>query len=589
MAVQVPRLQYAGQTPEVSAGRIDTQTPDAAKYMEHDSKVIAGATKEGLDYWDRIEAQQADVTSNEAMSQYETKVKVAHALAQKHQGDPTPVYSKLREDMALWKSEVMKNYENSSSRTQRAIEDKIARSDFHLRDNIAVSEALQSRQYDTHTTQATVKLYQDNLLDAAQTLDVNDPESFGKFKSIINDIHDVNQKYGDRQGLMYKRENGELAMTDTLKYQIKSDISKGLKDVIMTLQNSGRHDQADALMEYYKDDLIADTKTQLLNHKSKSKNDQEVNQTVAEISALPPEKADARIQSLIASGSPIAKRVDEQYTAMQRHAQTRKDLVGKDAFNQSLKVIQAGIANGTIISSEDVRQNKLVQNLSDRMNGKQLQLLYDLPGQRPKHSDAKTFSTVADMAISNKFEGMDAEAFESLSRKLDPSDYKHFRSAWESANTQSPSQEHTMYNYMGKMLEEKLKANKVIKPRRTDWTAKDYDKFQQAYGDMLEATKTFPVEKRSTVDQEKWVDEYVKRVNKQGVFESGDFNGTGKKLQSAPSPTPPPKGPDFVIREEDLGKWVTAYKKANNVSKIPTMVELKNWAAKNSKALQQGD
>lgn len=558
MPVQIPKLNRTGPAAPESMGQIRADLPDGTRAVEQTVNGLERLGENAIKIENDLEDQAIDLAATRAASDYEVKYKTELTKAKAIEGDPTDAYTKFDADSATWRDEVLKKYESADDRTKRKIQEKIERVNLSLRDQRAVGEQLQYAAFEKKTTDDAVNLRKEGLLGSIELADAKDPDTFLSLEVQLDEIRKLRIESGRRNGLLTVDEKGNERMSPQLQMQIKKDISEGLHDAIVTLNASGKTEEAAYLLDRYKDDILADTKTKLLKGKEESEIKNMALLEVDKVKGLGPEAAMNRIMKI--ENLQVREKALEVIDAQQRRIENAKERAAKETYEDLAEYV----SKKGFVSVAELKDDEVYKRSEGRIKQSQRAALEKLISA-PKNSDEEVKAKMYDLSIGGQFQGMSYPDFLHASAGLNQKDRAAFEKKWKSDNETTGVEQSKMVSYMGKQLENQLFAAGYLKKDLGKWTKKSDLKRVQAYDEMMSAIESFPPG-TSVIEQQKWLREFVSAKVKGEVFKG--LGDQPQKFQSAPPPKrESPKAaaapaPAEMTREDKL-KWISKWQKAN--------------------------
>jgi len=558
MPVQIPQLKRIGPSAPESVGRIDVDLPDGTKAVAQTAGAIENLAQKGLNYAYDLEDQAIDLTATKAASDYEVKYKTELQKAKSIEGDPTDAYTRFDQDSNTWRDEILKNYEGADERTKRKILEKIDRTNLTLRDQRAVSEQLQYATYEKKTTEDAINLRKEGVLGAIELADVKDPDTFLSLEVQLDEIRKLRIDSGRRNRLLTTDEQGNERLTPQLAMQIRKDTSEALENAITTLNASGKTEEAAYLMEKYKDDILADTKTKLVKGNKDSEVKNQALLAVDQVKFMDPEAAMAKLTKI--ANLEVREKSLEILDAQQRRIQNAKDRAAKETYEN----LADYVSSKGFVSLAEMKDDETYKRLEGRLKQSQRAALEKLVAA-PKNSDEAVKAKVYDLSLGGHFQGMNYADFLHATAGLNQKDRAAFERKWKSDNETTGVEQSKMVSYMGKQLENQLYGAGYLKKDFGKWTPKSDKKRVQAYDEMMIAIESFPPG-TSVVEQQKWVREFVAKKIKGEAFTG--MSDQPQKFQSAPppkreAPKTPAKTETSEMTFEEKKAWVVKWQKAN--------------------------
>lgn len=595
MPVQLPTVnRFAPQAPQ-TVGRIQTQVPDGSQAFGALTEQVAKGAGAVAENFMKAEEQAADLTALQASVERNTVEEVELAKLRAIEGDPTEAYAEYDRQYQVREQEFLKKYEGASGLTRSKIQEKLTRSRALLYEKRHVNEASQFSAYAKKTDDSAVSLSQDGMLDASQVLNVEQPDSFLTLRAHIDDIRKTRIEAGRRNGFVSTDENGNERLSPYLVSEIKKDVSTGLQNVIKTLNDAGRVEEANQLLNEYHDDLTAKARTDLISGNKDARINNEALAAVDKIRYLNPEAGLAQINKI--QDLSVREKAMDKWDTYQRQIKQQKDRASEQAFEDASEYVRKRQESGqNLVDINDLHDDKVFKSLVDRMDSKSVSAIEELV-EAPKHSNEKALETAYNTMFKGGFAGMSPAQFDRTMHGLSSTDRTMFRSQYVEANKESGAEQSKMVSYMGTQLTKQMQAAGIIKEQNGRYDNKSEIKNTQYYNEMMAIIDTMPPN-ASIQDQQKAVMSFVNAKLKEEAFTS--FGGGTRKMPSAPpastsavkgqtmSGTPVPKSkekpsidappvrpPSREEKQQMAALWYKTYKRPFDPSKGDTPQQMK--------------
>jgi len=526
MAVQIPTLRRVGAPEPQSVGRMDVDLPDTVKPQAAINTAIENFAQAEIKVINKAEDDAIDLTATRAAAEYESKYKVELGKAKLVEGDPTEVYSKFDEDEKTWQDEILNRYEGASERTKEAIRNRMQKTSWSLLDQKEVSRALQYSKFDESTTTAAIKLKQDNMLSAVEIIDAKNPESFMGLRQAVADIQEIRYGRGSRNGLMIEDEDGNKKPTKTLQLQIKKDLSEGLTNAISTLNAVGKVDEAQMLMDEYKEVLTADDQMKLTKENKSSAINNQALMEIEKVKFLSNDEAMSKLDKI--SNLEVREKAQEKLDALQR----RKE----NAVEREQKVTYENLADYVkgkdFLTVSELEEDPVFRGKADRLSAKGRKDIEAMI-EKPKESNPVVLEAAYNKLFTPQFANMTYPELMETTAGLSEKHKTMFEKKWQDAKEQTAPEQRQMIQYMGKSLERELLRTNIVKSQRSGrgLTKESVKKKNQIYSEMMEAIDSFPPG-YTPLQQEKWVKDYVTSYIKEEAFTGS--SSSPPRFQSAP-------------------------------------------------------
>jgi hypothetical protein len=571
MAVQIPRLQrIAPQAPE-SVGRIETKLPDISNAGASFSKALTDSGKAIDEHVYEVEKQAAELDATKGANDYEVAYKTEKEKLKGIDGNPTEAYSKFDQDSQKWMNDIRDKYKGSSELVKQRLEAKLQSTHESLRVARSVDEAVQYNAYEKKTTDSTISLAKEGAISALEIYNVNDPDTILPFTEQIARMKDTRVASGERTGLVTRDAKGERVYSASLDMQMKKDVSDTIKDAVEILNAKGMIAESESLMERYKDDILADTKSSLAKSTKSSLERTEALNLASTLYGFPP---DVQLKKLdeMTNLSPAIK--DKARKALDTHAriyENAKRRASDSSFEEVAQYLRKKEEGGNPLLTVDQLENDPVFNrAANRMTDAKRKALYKLV-EAPAKSDPITLEKMYESVNNRELRGMSMADFEENVAGLTKTDKNKFRKMWENSNLETESEESRRISFTGKELKEQMIAAKLLKPNQYGkLTTKDRIKYTQAMDAMTVAMED--LKGAGPAEQRKWVKDYTVRVLKDGIKEPVT---TTEKIESTVRTRTVPKNAPAKM---DIAKESAAYAAAKKGAP-PSLKALKEWVA----------
>lgn len=570
--VQIPQVDRFQPVDTPSIGRAEINVPNGQPMVAATANAIGSVINEADDYFTKVENHTINVKSTEAGLQYEAKLKSEAAKLKNIQGDPTKAYADFDEKTKEWQQEILDGQDNLSPKLERAIRERLAKVDMMQSAHRAVSQQIQFGKYRTAVRDGDVKLGQDGMLDAIDGVDVKDPKTFIPLKLQANRVQDAILDHAEATGLATKEvdENGVVHYKNIAPQTmelIKQRQSEGIRNVVATLNNTGKVDEAKKIMEDYNDVLTAPIKTKLMNDHKDAIVKNQAYAEVAKVDGLSPDDQMARLDKL--PEGDVKQKAKSILATNIRQDEQAKEIAGKQTFETASQYLR----DKGFSTIDQMKNDPRVANWisSGRMNQKQIDALEEQV-VAPKHSDPKVmgklYDKMSDGSLSNMSYGELQDALAGASQK----DRDKVTKRWEDGRSQTGAEKRQMTSYMGTRLKSEMQSAGVIgKNQFGKYTNDDEIKYTRAYDQMLDAIDTYKPGISQT-EQNKYVQQFVIDMVKKQEFKGAQTD----KIKSAPpsvapvlSATPNPKAVEDAAKTEqhaptDLKYWAQQFYKVNH-------------------------
>lgn len=542
MAVQVPVVKRNAPMETPSVGRVDIKPPNVTEAQSIQSKAINEFAKDAVDLVAKEEIATADVKSTEAATKYrtwyETNLRGKNGLSYL-KGDPAEAYAKFDEDARKEYDRIINESAGYSQLTKDAIVSKLNTAHNRMYESRVTLEGKQNADYRTRVTNDAVVLSQNDVVDAAATLDVKDPNTLIPIERSLNEIRNLRYKEGRENGLVRETVDPNVIDPNTkspkvlkiesdpsFKAQVAKDVSDALVMSIENLTAAGDVAGAEFLMNKYADQIIGNKKPKVEKFINTAAKDNQAKAIVKSLINLPEDQAIKKLDDI--QDDDVREKASKRYDS----EKTRRNRLIKSAstanYNAAANIILNRDKKGLPFQDEvqmmdDPEIKRLWINITD---AKQKMALQHMVNQ-PKDSNQDVKNDAFSMLFEGKFQGMPPEQFNEAVAGLNKSDRTMFESEYRKINTQTGGEQNQQLKWMGSQLEKELQTIKYIKKDQYGkYAPNDRIKLNEASSELIIAMDKFPPN-ASFKEKQEW----IKQFAVQKIKEKGE--------------TPPPPEPKF--------------------------------------------
>lgn len=583
MPVQLPTVDRFEPQAPAPAPRINVDVPDSTRV----SMQAGEAGKQALDQTAKMFAEQedhaSDLTATNVANSYAARFKVELAKVQNIQGDPTSAYHKFDEDSSSWANDLTKQYEGSSERTKAKIAERIQMTHGELQARRSVDEALQYQKYEKNTTDAAIQLGQEDMMASSELLNAKDTNTFSNLDNNIYNLKKLHTESGLRTGTVLRNSDGSLSYTPQALIEMKKDVSDGLKNVIETLNASGKTDEAQMLLEKYKDDLTADTTRKLTaGHKDSLTKNQALAE-VDKVQFLDPVAQLAKLNKI--SNVEVKEKALSFANDRQRYLEQAKNRASNDVYEKLSDYIRKRQSSGqNFVSVTDLQNDETYSRLRGSLNSKDEDALEKMIKARSESTDNGRQELLSNVTAGG-FKGMSYPELLRLNSQLSKSDQKKAMSYWTDANSDSDSEKSQRRTYMTKKLKDEMQASNVIKKNVFGKYTNDSEIKITNYQDELQQVIDGLPANMDVSQQNKVIKDFIDAKKKNEIFtppSKPNLFGAPKtqsRQANAPVKAQPPKEATMTDDQinEALQLWKTTKGRSYNPASgdtIPAVVEL---------------
>lgn len=614
MPIQLPQVERLQPQATPSVGRANIQLPDAAAATAPMREGFNAMVKGGLEAVETYEKKLAeqkkyaiDIKSTELVTNYEVRYKTKLAEIKAMSGDANPAYQQLDTDAKTWQSELQTSLKDADPELIMAVNKKLANSSGFLAESRAVNQASQNAVYAESVTKNAIKLKQDDMLNAIQTVDAKDPKTFAALKARVDSIVELRRNNATRNGLAFQDQEGNVIFTQPAIASIKADVSDGIENVVKTLNHAGKTEEAKMIIQEYDHFLNAKTKTDLLKGAEEATVKKQALEFLATVGDLNGSSAIQIIEGSKLSPEVKAKALEELDNEQRRRANIR-ERDGKNAFERMDKYIaEKGFVSPSQL--QDDPNYKAVEKYMSHEQKKNLLQQVEAPLYTKDAAWEKAYTAIS----SGELRTMKPAEFKMLLTDLKAEDRKMMENEYRKAQD-TESKERSRAQYVTTSY--RARATNALYPRDGFGKMKKeaVQRFTEDTRELLVLFNSMPEDSFKTpADQDKFVDDfYAKKLadfskNNKGWWaktKESWFNG-GKTTNPtdiapsqgvapvpkvpvrsnkvAPKPAAPvskPTQPAKVSGSMSAGQWLELYRKENG--SIPSPAQLKEFKKKKS-------
>ena len=456
MAVQVPVVKRNAPMETPSVGRVDIKPPNVTEAQSIQSKAINEFAKDAVDLVAKEEIATADVKSTEAATKYrtwyETNLRGKNGLSYL-KGDPAEAYAKFDEDARKEYDRIINESAGYSQLTKDAIVSKLNEAHNRMYESRVTLEGKQNADYRTRVTNDAVVLSQNDVVDAAATLDVKDPNTLIPIERSLNEIRNLRYKEGRENGLVRETVDPNVIDPNTkspkvlkiesdpsFKAQVAKDVSDALVMSIENLTAAGDVAGAEFLMNKYADQIIGTKKPKVEKFINTAAKDNQAKAIVKSLINLPEDQAIKKLDDI--QDDDVREKASKRYDS----EKTRRNRLIKSAstanYNAAANIILNRDKKGLPFQDEvqmmdDPEIKRLWINITD---AKQKMALQHMVNQ-PKDSNPEAYRDALDAIGNDKLKGMPPEELMLMQAGLNKSDRSMVQAAWIKDNDPSAAAE----------------------------------------------------------------------------------------------------------------------------------------------------
>lgn len=581
--VQVPRItRNAPVAAQTTMGRINVGIPDLVSPVASTAKQAESLISQQEQYYRKQQENAWDtaaLTKSNEFDQYINARLEGENGFKYRQGDPTEEFGALGEDIEAKYNEYLKG--DLGDRERAILKSKL---DQVYDRGTVKANTIYGSLYNKHETKVTndaVELEKRGLTDAVSIVNAADKDSFAGVDQQIAKIRDIRWNSGRKTGLVDTDETGRERANESLRLTTANDLSDGLYKAIDVLNATGKTDEAQMMLERYKDYLDPARKKQATQTTEKATIRKSALTLADETRGMTNDDAieyitkNTKGQNKLEVRQEALKIVDTE----QRRLTNLKSRQESENFEAAATVVRERMGSKNPFHSTDEMMNdQMIKRFSQNMNAKQIAALGKMV-DKPSNSNEGVKAKAYDIAFSaDGFTGMTYAQFAESVAGLNDADTKKFTKLWEEANMQTPSESlRTLKTMDAELRNQMLKTGLIKFAYGTTLNNKDNVKYLKARDAMVAAREKFPTG-ASPEYQQKWVTKFVADMKKGEVFappEAPQKVIPTPTLPSVPKGTPPGGSASTGISTGTNGRIDAARRfKAANGGKRPTPAEL---------------
>lgn len=469
MALQVPQLQRFQPQEASTIGRTETAVPQQAEAIAMQTKAATGLISEVADYQAKVEEHAIEQQASKFASDYEISRKVGLQKIKEIQGDPTPLYTDWENSGKDAQEKIFTDNPDLDPKLQQAIREKTTKIEYFLRDNAAVAHEVQRSKYNTEEAKRTSDLIKDRILDSAQFIS-NEPASLGKVQEQVNELKSHWLKWGEAEGYVTVKD-GKQNISPVLIAQMKKETSDGLKNIVTTLSNDGKTDQAKQVLELFKDDFTADDTVKLNKHNTESEIDKAAWNNVFDAMKKYPNNPTMQRKALESLPTEIRAKAESHLSTRNERLKKERDLNSELALERGTKMF----AKDEFISVDEMRSDPRYKNIISKMSDKDRKAL-EQHYFEPDVSSSSAMMEFTEALHNDTLVDWTPAKVLKVKSQLNRSDRALVDKTWNDLKTETNSEKREMVKSTTKMLAQELGLAKLV---RVDAKGKGVDRKNQ--------------------------------------------------------------------------------------------------------------
>lgn len=554
MGLEIPKLNRLDPTAPSSSGRVDTQIPDVAGAFGKIRQSQVNLGSEIAEYVGKIEDQDIHNQSLQLGDEYERWYRerldgkinedgtVATRGLRHMEGDPTQAYAEFDEEAKKRREEIL-NKKDLTDRAKRYITGSIGKLDNQLHDKRTTVFGYQYSKWQDVTKDSATKMGKIRAQEAASYIDPKDPSTVKNFESTLDDLNNLDLKYGLQVGLAEEDENGKIIPNPRFQLQMAENTADAVYQSIDNQINAQQPDKARFTLEKFGHYVDEKRKSELIKSLSKADVDTEAYDVLAKLDG---KTLDQKISYLMnknnfpANKTKVREKALELATAHRSRMESLKTGQEKENFEKAWKKVHTRQLSGDPLKqiSSLTQLNEVIQPWASKLSPKSIRVLEEMV-LSPKESDPDSLAKVYGTIGNNTFINLDDRELAELTTGLSKAHKEKFYGLWTRLKTESTPEERSkisfatrtfdeLYDQMGISTRIRNVETKASKEQR----AKDLDEYMSLYSGITE--------KIPMAEQQRVMKEFMarKKIEKQNRNRDTGFLGFGGE-EAQPLPAMP--------------------------------------------------
>ena len=456
MPVEVPSIKRLKSQAPDSVGRLEANVPSSLMQSNRGEQAIS-AISGVADAYAKAELEGATLTATDVSTQYKTQRKAHLSELEQIDGAPGEHFAKFDKDSQEWKKGFEEKYKGAPEVTRTLIKQKLAEADALTNAERVSLEGTLQNKYDGKVTKAAVDAGKSSVMGATFAFDPKDKNSVLDYEVAIDSIRKPMLENGVRRKLVTMNEDGTINSIDPiLQYEMKKEISDGLKNSIETLNNTGHTDRAEYLMQKYQDELAPDAMAQLLKGGKETKIDQAAYVVLDQIKGKDPASASAWIDKNVTDPA-VAEKARSKLATKTAQDSAFKNQSQQSAYDRAWDLIQKRreAGGGKYFTKDQMESDKELRPLLGRMGD--MRVKFERSMFRPKESDVTVKSDMYTLAQkADEFYSMDYPALTRSMDGLNDKDSAMFESMWRKGKDPKFTEQKSRYTFMSTELKQQM-------------------------------------------------------------------------------------------------------------------------------------
>ena len=564
MAVQLPRLNRIAPQATPTQGRIEMRPLDVVSGVEQTNKQIAAFGDNQADQMARAENNAAEVKATQVSTDFEGEYQAGLEEIRKMKGDPTVAYQEFDATMKKRFDALAGEYVNASGYMKNAVLNKLSITGSRLQQKRTINESSQYKAYQRETIDAAVGLIADQgVLDAVEIDVASGGAAEGNFTNLtmsLDRIRQTRDQAGRADGLISVDKNGNEVRSAILVDQIKQDTSTALGNAIKSLNAAGKTKEATAVLEKYRDDILAKTRLDLM----KKTKEEGLNQEALQLESKTRHMDAVDAQEFI-DKSNASLEVKQKARGFSDERNRQMKLATERRSKQTYDTLFKEVVNlGESPSLTQLHEMPTWKEMSDNLLPEQRKAI-EVYVQNPKYSNQDSKIRMMELVDSGDIAKLDPTQLVQQMSGLNSSDRNRYESIHRQLRGSSGTESVRMIRSMDNYLVQQLAVNKIVpNAQKSSWLKKRKasEAYFEYYEGMLDIQAALPAN-ASQAEMMKAVKDYVSQKKATGNFTvptSPKFNpGKGATPKTATVETRNATG----ITPANRSGWITQWSREN--------------------------
>lgn len=628
MAIEIPRLNRIDPAAPTSVGRIETQTPDAAKAVGQVSNSISNFGGELAAYVGKIEDQSISNQALEIGNEYEewyrgevdgrinpdgtTKLGLRHL-----QGDPTSAYAKFDEEAEKKRSDIL-NRDDLTERAKKYITGHLGKLSNQLNDKRTTVFGFQYDKWQQDTKDRAIKLGKMRSQDAAAYINPNDKQSILMFDQTLSDIQKLDIENAFKVGTAvidpkgpytYTTEDGQEIKyngSPSLNLQVKENLADAVYQSIDNQINAQKPEVAKFMLDKYGDYVDEKRKSELIKSMNVANTDAEAYTILAKMDNKTLEQKKQILKQMPADKIKVREKALDLLTMHENRMETLKKNQDEEFYDRAWQIVHKRQQSEDPIESV-AQLDMVIKPFSSKLSPKSRKSLEDMIIS-PTISDPDVIDKNYQMVQDGSYIGLSAKDLSKSLSGTSAKDQKTLRGIWTRLNTESTAQERSKVQYGVRSFDKAYEESGLemrIRGKETKASMAKKNKYREEFMSLYDGISG----NLSAREQDQAVSDYMARIKiieQNNKRNTGFFGFGGEPAQPVPDipslrrprgssgsfepetdeevkPVPKtksvtPTGKEYSkMSDSEKRTAMTQFKEAHNGQKAKSVDELKQW------------